>query len=159
MDIFRCHVSTRLSVLFQVHQGTHFACSTARSHSLIGPHRAIQIIIGWLVLSVIALLFGSGGFVAIRALKVSGALVDSISFYWIMYNFSIIGVLSVFWKGPPTLKQAYLIVVSVIMAFIITLLPDWTAWVFICALAIYGKCGVQHHLVVCDYLGHPLCEL
>ena len=76
----------------------------------------LKAIVVWLVLSVAALLFMSGGFVVVRALYVMDARVDQFTFYLVMYNFAIVGVLSVFTeKLPHVLKQGYLIIISAIM--------------------------------------------
>lgn len=104
--------------------------------------RCIKVIIGWLAISVIALLAGSGGFVLVRALFVMDARVDVITFYLFLYNFAIGGVLSIFWHGPTLVKQVYLVLVSAIMAFLLSLLPEWTTWTFMAALSIYDLCAV-----------------
>ena len=75
----------------------------------------VQLIYLWLALSVFSLLAFSGGFTIIRALKVMGALVDSISFYFFMFNFAAGGVVSIFYTAPGKFKQGYLIIISAIM--------------------------------------------
>ena len=47
-----------------------------------------------------------------------------------MWNFAIGGAVAVFWqKGVPRLvTQGYLVAVSVILAWILTKLPEWTSW-------------------------------
>lgn len=59
-------------------------------------------------------------------------IVDSFSLLVVMYNFAIVGVLSIFYqKGIPTaLEQGYLVVTSVIVAWQLSQLPE------VCMLAI-----------------------
>ena len=61
-----------------------------------------------------------------------------------MFNFAVGGVVAVFWqKGVPRLvTQGYLVAVSVIMAWILTKLPEWTSWALLIALALYDLCAV-----------------
>ena len=61
-----------------------------------------------------------------------------------MYNFAAGGIVAVFWqKGVPRIiTQGYLVTVSVIMAWILTKLPEWTSWALLVALALYDLCAV-----------------
>jgi presenilin 1 len=47
-----------------------------------------------------------------------------------MWNFAIGGIVAVFWQSgvPRIVTQGYLVAVSVIMAWILTKLPEWTSW-------------------------------
>ena len=44
----------------------------------------------------------------------------------------------IFWKGPLYLQQAYLVVVSALMAWSLTRLQEWTTWVLLVLLVIWG---------------------
>lgn len=43
---------------------------------------------------------------------------------------------------PLLSKQVYLIWVGIIVAYIFTFIPEWTAWVILCLMAIYDIVAV-----------------
>ena len=58
--------------------------------------------------------------------------VDALSFGILLWNFSVVGVLSVFfWPLPLLLKQAYLVYIAAITAFWFTKIPAWSTWTMV----------------------------
>lgn len=47
-----------------------------------------------------------------------------------------------FMPVPITMKQGYLIVTGIVVAYIFTLIPEWTTWVLLVAMALYDLCAV-----------------
>ena len=89
--------------------------------------------------SCVNLLGYSGGFMVISAVTVYGVILDYVTLALVMANFALGGAVAVFWqKGCPRwVTQGYLVAVSVIMAWILTKLPEWTSWALLVALAVY----------------------
>ena len=55
----------------------------------------------------------------------------------------VVGVLGLFvWPAPMTLKQTYLTITGVIVAYVFTWTPEWTTWTLLIAMAIYDLVAV-----------------
>lgn len=70
--------------------------------------------------------------------------VDWFSVVFVMYNFAIVGTLSIFYgKGiPKFIAQGYLICTSVVLAWQLSFFGTWTAWTLLVALALYDLFAV-----------------
>lgn len=64
---------------------------------------------------------------------------DYITLVFALWNFAVVGLVSIFWKGPLWLQQSYLTIMSSLMAFSLTGLEQWTTWILLGLLAIWGK--------------------
>lgn len=69
--------------------------------------------------------------------------IDSITFLILLFNFSVVGVFAVFMsKFSILITQGYMVVIGVLVAYFFTLLPEWTTWFLLVALAIYDIAAV-----------------
>ncbi|CAN4086253.1 unnamed protein product [Withania somnifera] len=69
--------------------------------------------------------------------------IDSISFGLSLFNFTVVGVFAVFMsKTAIIVTQGYLVVIGVLVAYWFTLLPEWTTWVLLVAMALYDLAAV-----------------
>jgi hypothetical protein len=69
---------------------------------------------------------------------------DLITFYVVLYNFAVVGIIAIFYQnGIPTIvTQGYLVCTSVILAWNLSKFDEWTCWALLIALAFWDLCAV-----------------
>ncbi|MQM01984.1 hypothetical protein Taro_034744 [Colocasia esculenta] len=84
-----------------------------------------------------------GGSILLSFLKHFSVPLDSVTCAILLFNFAVVGVLSVFSAGVPILlRQAYMVALGIIVAVWFTQLPEWTTWTLLMALAVYDLVAV-----------------
>ncbi|CAN0870305.1 Presenilin-like protein At2g29900 [Linum grandiflorum] len=84
-----------------------------------------------------------GGVIALFLIRKFSFPIDCFTFLVLLYNFSAVGVLAVFLsKFAIVVTQGYLVVIGILVAYWFTLLPEWTTWVLLVALALYDLAAV-----------------
>lgn len=104
----------------------------------------MKCLIGYMVLSSATLLGVLGGSMFEVAIDIYQIPIDVLSFYFAMYNFAVVGIISIFWtKGVPAyVTQGYLVATSVILAWQLAHFDAWTTWTLLVMLALYDLCAV-----------------
>lgn len=84
-----------------------------------------------------------GGEIALFLIEDFSIPIDCITFMVVLFNFAVVGVLAVFMsKMAIIVTQGYLVVIGMLVAYWFTLLPEWTTWVLLVALALYDLAAV-----------------
>jgi presenilin 1 len=116
---------------------------------LLYKYRCYVLIYAWLFFSVSTLLFLFGGYVAQQLLEMHDVPTDAVSFFFVLWNFSAVGTLMVFWTEyglgptpPLSLQQAYLVIISALLAWSATKTPEWTTWGLLLAVSIWDLIAV-----------------
>ncbi|KAI8920950.1 Presenilin-domain-containing protein, partial [Powellomyces hirtus] len=79
---------------------------------------------------------------ASELLSIHNLALDKITFWFFIWNLVAVGVLMIFYKGPLFLQQAYLVLMSSMMAYTLTKLPALTTWILLALLAIWDLIAV-----------------
>ncbi len=111
---------------------------------LLYRFRCMKCLIGYMIFASATLLGVLGGNVFDVAIMKYHIPIDKPTFYLIVYNFCVVGVVAVFWeKGVPKyITQGYLIATAVILAWQLTHFDAWTTWTLLFMLALYDLCAV-----------------
>lgn len=84
-----------------------------------------------------------GGEIALFLIQKFSILIDCVTFLLVLFNFAVVGVLAVFIsKMAIFVTQGYLVVIGMLVAYWFTLLPEWTTWVLLVAMALYDLAAV-----------------
>jgi presenilin 1 len=111
---------------------------------LLYKWRCMKCLLSYMVIASAMLLGYLAGTMFNVAIQTYDLMIDKLSFYASIYNFCIVGCLSIFFsKGiPMSVTQGYLIATSVIVAWQLSYFDSWTAWLLLIMLALYDLFAV-----------------
>ncbi|TGZ69599.1 hypothetical protein CRM22_003642 [Opisthorchis felineus] len=110
---------------------------------LLFKYQCYRFIHSWLILTTFMLLFLISFLFFTEIIRAMGIFVDYITMAFILWNFGVVGMVVIHWRGPLILQQAYLIFISAQVALMfLKYLPKWTCWVLLGALAVWDLVAV-----------------
>ncbi|KAJ8640395.1 hypothetical protein MRB53_017089 [Persea americana] len=105
--------------------------------------RCIKFLKFYMGFSAFMVLGFMGGEIFLFLISDFGIPIDCVTSLVILLNFTVVGVMAVFLpKMPILVTQSYLVVIGMLVAYWFTLLPEWTTWVLLVALALYDLAAV-----------------
>lgn len=106
----------------------------------IGCTKFLKFYMGFSSFIVLAFM---GGQIALMLMEKLSLPIDPITFMVVLFNFAIVGVMAVFMsKMAIFVTQAYMVVIGMLVAYWFTMLPEWTTWVLLVAMALYDLAAV-----------------
>uniref|UniRef100_A0A7S2Z289 Presenilin n=1 Tax=Chloropicon laureae TaxID=464258 RepID=A0A7S2Z289_9CHLO len=110
---------------------------------LLFKYNCTKCLYGYMAFSSFTLLFFMGGYFVQAILEKLQVPFDALSFIFLLFNSAVVGTISMWTAWTPfVLKQAYLVLVAVVIAVLFTRIPAWTTWFLLGALVIYDLCAV-----------------
>uniref|UniRef100_A0A914H2R9 Presenilin n=1 Tax=Globodera rostochiensis TaxID=31243 RepID=A0A914H2R9_GLORO len=106
-------------------------------------YRFYKLIRGWVVICTFSLLTLFSFSFVFELFKHYNIQLDYLSFSIVLWNWSLLGMVCMHWKGPLKLQQFYLVVVCALMALVfIKYMPDWSVWTVLVMLSIWDLVAV-----------------
>ncbi|TPX32396.1 hypothetical protein SmJEL517_g04421 [Synchytrium microbalum] len=102
----------------------------------------IKLLTGFLMILVLGLLGLFTWTLSTALLATFNAPLDYISMVFGIWNFAVVGLMVIFWRGPMWLQQIYLVFMSSLMAFTLTSITAWTTWILLVLLAVWDLFAV-----------------
>lgn len=110
---------------------------------LLYYYRCMRFLKGYMCFSAFLVLAYMGGSIFIKIIQSWSIPIDIISFSILLFNFTVVGVLAVFGGGIPiVITQSYMVMLGISVAYWFSMLPEWTTWVLLVALAVYDLVAV-----------------
>lgn len=102
-----------------------------------------KLIYGYMGFAMLNIFFFFTGALVLQLLRQIGLHMDLFSLAFLLFNFSVLGILSLFVMPVPLLlKQSYTVWVGICVAYIFTHIPEWTSWVLLVIMALYDLAAV-----------------
>jgi presenilin 1 len=110
---------------------------------LLFKYGCTKIIYGYMGFSAFSIFFLLTGIIALELLQKASVHLDWITFTYVLLNFAMVGSVTLFFFPAPLLmKQCYLIITGIAVAYVFTWIPEWTTWILLISMAIYDVCAV-----------------
>lgn len=120
-----------------------FVCIMTYALFLCFKYKFMVFLYIWIGFTMIMCMFTLSGKLARDFIKQFNLGVDIFTFGILLFNFGVIGLISLAWKVPKRLNQFYSIVLGVLMTYVfIQILPEWSGWLILFVVSVWDLIAV-----------------
>lgn len=120
-----------------------FVCIMTFGLYFMFKYKCMIVLHIWIAFTFFMCMFMITGKLAVDAITEYNLGIDYFTFGILLWNFGVVGVISLLWKAPKKLNQTFSVILGILMATtFIQVLPEWTGWAILFVISVWDLIAV-----------------